>query len=217
MQRWTAFVIALVLLAASGLVHGRWTERWRQSEPLQDALARVSRAPLQVGAWKGKEQASKEEEFAQAGAQAYWMRTYTNPRLRTTVLAILMCGRAGRMSVHTPEVCYRGAGYEIVETPSRLPLQSETGEELGTFWTARFVKSAGVASDLRLYWAWTAHGPWQAPSSPRWEFRSEPYLYKLYVSVDAPSGIGQTSEAVLDFLRAMAPELERTVTVKNAE
>jgi hypothetical protein len=133
------------------------------------------------------------------------MRSYRNLRHNGTVTVILMCGRAGRMSVHTPEVCYRGAGYEMHGAPAPLTVKSEGSGQQDTLWTARFTKHAGVAADLRLYWAWNADGAWQAPASPRWTFRGEPFLYKLYVSQDGQDATG-SGEAAHGFLRRFLPE-----------
>src|SRR5690349_20084084 len=92
-----------------------------------------------------------------------------------------MCGRSGNMAVHTPEVCYRGAGFELREQPAPVALYDAAGSQM---WSATFAKNTGPISRLRLYWAWNSQGEWQAATAPRWEFRREPFLYKLYVSRD---------------------------------
>jgi hypothetical protein len=216
-KRTASVLIGLAVLVISGLVHGFWGERWIPSTILQEAAARVDQVPLEIGDWNGQSVETDAGVFFQAGAQKYWTRTYVHARKKTAMLVILMCGRPGRMSVHTPEVCYRGAGYETAGKPERLTVQSELGEDLGNFRTARFSKQAGVASNLRLYWAWNAHGTWQNPDSPRNEFAGEPFLYKLYLSHDAPgvsnpSGVGSASgEAALDFLRQFLPVMRKTL------
>src|SRR6266446_9220579 len=132
MPRRVAIAAALVLIALCGVVHGLRAERWQTSRALEEALARVELAPLEIGDWKAEPQENDVQAFAQAGAQRYWTRLYTNARKGQSVLAILMCGRAGRMAVHTPEVCYRGAGYELYDTPAAAPLRADWGADLGT-------------------------------------------------------------------------------------
>jgi uncharacterized protein DUF3485 len=209
MPRFLAVAVALALLMICGVVHGWWADRWQKSAALEDACAKVPLAPMAFGDWQAQEIESEAAAFAQAGAQSYWTRQYTNARTRQTVLAILMCGRAGRMAVHTPEVCYRGAGFELYDAPAPTPLRSGAGEVLGTFLTARFAKSTSLGGDLRLYWAWNAGDGWQAPGSPRWAFRGRPFLYKLYVSHDLTSGSDQ--DAAADLLRHLLPELRATL------
>ncbi len=204
MPRNLAVAVALALLVVCGVVHGWWSERWQRSAVLEEALQRVERTPMTLGAWQAETLPADAKAFEQAGAQAYWMRTYTNKETRQSVLAILMCGRAGRMAVHTPEICYRGAGYELFEAPASTPIRDLQGDELGVFNTARFTKASSLGSDLRLYWGWNAGAGWQAPANPRWEFRGRPFLYKLYVSTEFASG----RDAAADFLRELLPELQ---------
>ncbi len=104
------------------------------------------------------------------------------------------------MAVHTPEVCYRGAGYDLRATPAPALVRDENDVEAGTLWSARFTKQGDASSDLQLYWGWDAGDGWQAPANPRWEFRGRPYLYKLYVSQELsdPSAADRATE----FLRS---------------
>jgi hypothetical protein len=88
------------------------------------------------------------------------------------------------MAVHTPDLCYRGAGYEVVGEPARVAVAGPGGP--AEFWAARLRKpGAGVATTLRIYWGWSADGRWRAPDSPRWTFAGAPFLYKVYVVRDA--------------------------------
>jgi len=195
----TAF--AFVLLC--GLLHGLWTDRWERSPALETALARVELVPLQVGNWRGTPQEADPEMYARAGAQARWVRRYTHAHKKTSATVILMCGRAGRMAVHTPEVCYRGAGYEIDDAPV---LFNAGGTPANQLWTARFTKATMQTADLRLYWGWNAHGVWEAPTSPRWRFRGQPFLYKLYVIEETVPG-RSASDAAADTLAEFLPQL----------
>jgi hypothetical protein len=121
------------------------------------------------------------------------------------VLAILMCGRAGKMAVHTPDVCYRGAGYDVGGDASAFKLDG------GQFWTARFTKkAAGKSSSLRLYWAWNSRAAWEAPTSPRWHFRGESFLYKLYVSHEMTHGT-RDADVTAEFLKEFVPQLNGTL------
>lgn len=215
MKRNTSILIALAVLIGSGIIHGVWAERWTSSTVLQDAAARVAKVPLEIGDWKGESVEADKEAFAQAGAQQFWTRTYVHAHRKEAMLVILMCGRAGRMAVHTPEVCYRGAGYVLGGKPEVQTVRSEFGEDLGSFWTARFSKQTGVASDLRLYWSWNAHGTWNASANPRWEHGGEPFLYKLYMSHDAPGAASASTEAAQDFMREFLPELHKVLFNQN--
>ena len=202
-----ATLAAVVLLLAAGALHGVWSERWNRSEDLERAAALVADVPLRVGDWEGKDVQPDADEFDRAGARAFWMRSYVHARTKASVLAILMCGRAGKMAVHTPEVCYRGAGYELFDTPAATPFG-----ESGTLFAADFSKPADSAAGLRLYWAWNAGDGWQAPTNPRWEFRGRPFLYKLYVASDLRQQGNRPTSPAQDFLNELLPELRRALS-----
>lgn len=216
MLQCASVVTALAIVLVSGLVHGKWSGRWNQSEKLAIAVSRVERVPLRIGLWQGEPVQADAVAFAKAGAQSYWMRTYTHADSKSSLLVILMCGRAGRMAVHTPEVCYQGAGFAMLEAPSRANVTwlSDAGEEMDMFWKARFRKEGGLSNDLRLFWSWNYQGTWEASANPRWEFRGEPYLYKLYISQPV-----STPETPLpqDFLEKLLPALKKVLPPSTAE
>lgn len=200
--RYYAFVAAIAMLLLSGLLYHSQASN---SELLDVAVARVAEVPKVVGDWRAQDEATDDRAFEQAGAKAYWARHYINQKTKDSVLVILMCGRAGKMAVHTPEVCYSGAGYELHEQPTACPITSDA-----QFWTAKFTKKT---SHLRLYWAWNAGGDWEASSGPRWQYRGEPFLYKLYVSRDISeqASVAPQADATAEFLRGFVPVLQRTL------
>ena len=209
MKRTLLITGAVVLLLTSGLVHGLWTERWGTSQALADASARVAHVPLEIGAWTGTAIPVDADAFAQAGAQTYWSRTYRHETGKS-VTVILMCGRAGRMAVHTPEVCYRGIGYEM-----NGAISTYTGGDAAKseFRAARFFRQQGTVSQLRILWSWNDGRAWQAPANPRWQFRGAPYLYKLYIVREAAGDLPNLdTDPAVEFIRELIPALERSLS-----
>lgn len=211
-----AFYGSLLVLLGSGWLHARWSEGLGSSEQLTQFIERVPVVPLRIGDWQATPVEGDERAFASAGARSYWMRMYTHERTGASMLVILMAGPAGRMAVHTPEVCYGGAGFRIFEGPNSLPISWDNiykGDvETDQFWTARFRKQASVPTDLKLIWGWNAHGKWEAPVNPRFHFRGERALYKLYLVQDQalPAHAGKMGdEAALDFMKQLLPELKK--------
>ena len=58
MPRSVAIAAALVLIAICGVVHGLRAERWQTSRALEEAIARVDLAPLEIGDWKAERETS---------------------------------------------------------------------------------------------------------------------------------------------------------------
>jgi hypothetical protein len=213
MRKTLPLLTGLALLSLAALVHGVWTGRWEASHALEGASARVREVPLAFGDWQGQELPPDREAFARAGASGYWMRVYRNGQTGEAVTVLLMCGRAGKMAVHTPDLCYGGAGYEVVGEPAReaVPATSPPAQ----FWAARFRKPGPAGdSSLRIHWGWSARDAWEAPARPRWHFAGAPFLYKLYIVRDATAD-GPGGDASLLFLETFLPELEKTLFRPN--
>jgi len=208
MSRPLAVVFGLALLLAGGLEHGLCAERWQSSTDLEAAVATIAKVPLAFDGWAGKEQETNPKEFDQAGARGHWARVYSKGGKE--FLAILMVGRAGRMAVHTPEVCYRGAGFDLAGKPVLYTARSDEAAELGAFWSATFIKLGATSTELQLLWAWSDGSLWRAPSNPRWAFAGRPALYKLYLSQDI-SVRGRESNTREEFLRAFLPVLNESL------
>ncbi len=213
MTRLLPGLVAMCVLAASGLVHGLWTERWRQSEDLERAAERVARMPLRVGGWEGRDIADPEPEATrQAGIVASRLCAFKDPRTAQELTVLLVCGRAGRIAAHTPEVCFPGSGLEMAGAPVRQSVAAGDGPP-AEFWAARFrTVGDGAPTTVRALWAWSATGAWQAPDNPRLTYAGGRALYKLYVvrTLNAPDEPLE-SEPGLDLLRHLLPELRRAL------
>src|SRR5437588_7345237 len=204
-------IVALAVLVFAGFAHGLLTQRWHSSEALDTAVDRVRAVPLTAGGWQAAPLEVDAEAFQQARALGYWMRRYVNEGVPGSFTVILMCGRPGHMSVHTPDICYRGAGYEMVGEPVRENVAFGNEGSSAAFWTARFRQPTRAGgAELRIHWTWGFDGSWQAPASPRFAFRGASYLYKLYI-VREMSPDGGRDELTPRFVRQLLPELDKAL------
>jgi hypothetical protein len=208
----TLRLLALVILIGlSGYVHGVWTDRWSNSGELESAMSQLDRVPVKIGAWQGQDEELDPRQAQRAGFTRYLLRRYENGQTGRSLVVLLACGRAGPLALHTPDVCYRGAGYGLSGEAARLAFPGAKGAPAAAFWAAKFSKrEAAVPSHLRLYWSWYGRASWQAPDNPRLEFAGLPALYKLYVIQDlARPDEPLEEEACKEFLRELLPELEK--------
>ncbi len=195
---------ALALIVFGGLVQGQWTGRWSTSRELEEAVAALDRIPLDFGDWQGRSLELDPQQVAQGEIDGYISRSYANRRSGAVVQILLVCGRPGPISLHTPDVCYRGAGFAPDADPADR--QVEAGPRAATMKTARFSKANSVTpQSLRISWAWNGAGAWEAPGQPRVRYGFARALYKLYVVRDVTSGDDESDEA---FLREFLPVLD---------
>ena len=201
---------ALLLLALSGIVHGLWSGRWGPSPDLQAAAARCNDVPMIVGDWQGHPTELDSRMLEMAEVLGYASRQYVNRRTKESLSILLICGRPGPISVHTPDICYAGAGYSMVRGQEHYRTESDGGAAPATFWTARFTKEGAAPDPLRIFWGWSDRGPWSAPANPRLAFARSGALYKLYVirrlvKKDEPLD----RDPCIDFLHDFLPELKK--------
>lgn len=211
--------VGLTLVFVTGLVHGLWTRRWSDGADLEAAAARLPQIPAVAGDWTGHDQPPIDAAIlARAEVAGSLRREYVRKADGQAVSVILLCGPKGPLAVHTPDVCYGGAGYEVQGAPVRRELRL-AGGGTAEVWTARFHKPGASADPpLRLCWAWSAGTGWKAPGSPRWTFRWAPVLYKLYavremIHLDEPLD----GDPCLAFLAAWLPQADAILFDANPE
>src|SRR3954469_4176877 len=94
-----------VALLVSGLVHGRWTDRWTRSAAPDEAASRFELLPQEVGDWEGQTIEVKPTRADEQIAGTL-QRRYTNRRPGQAVAIALVCGRPGPVSIPSPDICY---------------------------------------------------------------------------------------------------------------
>jgi hypothetical protein len=204
----TSSVLVLVL---AGLLHRWWTDYWHTAPALAEAVAQIRQVPLILGGWRGQPLELDAADLANAGYAGCLWRRYEDSGSGTVVSMLLMCGRPGPVSVHTPEVCYGGIGYEKIADPVQVKLAALAPAKPAVFWQADFAKPKQAnGQHLRIYWSWYAGECWQAVDNPRLTFMNRPVLYKLYVVCEiTPADATKKTEACTEFMKVLLPELEK--------
>jgi hypothetical protein len=174
------------------------------------AAARCGDVAMTLGDWEGQEEGVNPRALALAEVVGHLSREYKNRRTGQKVSVLLVCGRPGPISVHPPNVCYRGIGYDVGEI-SRYRTKAESGSGSLELFTARFSKEGVSPDSLRIFWCWGSGGSWAAPEEPRLAFARAGALYKLYLVHRLPTAEEAPPEKdpCLDFLRVLMPELQR--------
>jgi len=217
MRSWPVF-LAIPLVVGFGVAEGLRSNRWQLSHATEEAAARLRTVPLKVGDWECQTQELDAQQIAKGKIAGYTLRQYLHRPTGATLSVMLVCGRPGPMSVHTPEACYPGAGFAQIETAERHLLKLDESADPMEFWIGHFQKTGPVPEVLRIYWAWSADGPWRAPDHPRFTFAAVEALYKLYVvrplaKADEPV----EEDTTKDFLRIFLPEVQRCLFSQDSK
>jgi hypothetical protein len=210
-MRYFAIAAGLGLLLITGYLHGRWTGRWHFAGDVQDAVARLDAVPHKIGDWEGEDAELDAQQREVSGGDGFLVRRFTNS-LGTKITVLIVCGRPGPVSVHSPEVCYQAVG-AIVNAPESRTIEFPEPHDDATFKVIRVQNAEDqvLPTRLEVFWTWNAHGKWETPSSPRLTFARYPYLYKLYVIRTVERGEEDADNPTPDFLKLLLPELEKAL------
>jgi hypothetical protein len=207
---------AVVFVLIDGIVYGLWTDRWGNSQAVEQAAERLEHVSMSIGEWHGQSRELGARQAQQAGFAGYWLRRYERPTDGMVIQVMLACGRPGPLSVHTPSVCYAGAGFSESAAPVKYAAAAENGAT-SEFWKAKFSKAdAAVPVNLCVYWSWGAADGWKAAQHPRWQLASQPVLFKLYVT-QVITGADEKAEdaACAEFINLLLPELEKALAGRS--
>jgi hypothetical protein len=210
MRRTLLLGSALLLLVGYGFAESLWTHGGQKHEALARAVARLQSVPAVVGDWEGKEMKLDPRQVARAEMSGYVYRRYVNRRSQAAVTVLLVCGRPGPTSLHSPDLCYAGLGYTQAGRSARhtLPKAGASGE--AAFWVGEFHKPGPTPEPLRILWAWNATGAWQAPDHPRFEFGAHAALYKLYAVRELrQAGKALAEDPAVALLNELLPEIHK--------
>jgi hypothetical protein len=212
MTRILPLAIAVVVMVSSAVVQGIWAERWGEFPELKEFAARFDNVPLEVGDWTGEVQTETDPEILKAaGAERIMTITYRNSKTEEVVHVNLVCARLQDIFYHTPERCYKAHGFDQqTDTQER---QIDCNGTPTQFRTATFKRTTDRSKEnLRIFWSWTAHGTWEAPSSPKWRYSGERALFKVYVENSADGqGASIDNAASVKFIREYIPALNKAL------
>ncbi len=206
-------VTCAIVLAGSGAAHGILTHRWRAAADFTPVQSRLEAVGRQFGAWTATDVRMSADELDRVSIRAHLSREYRNGQTGRVVRLLVVAGPPGPISVHTPDVCFQGTGFEQ-KTPPEAVAVGGGGARL---WGASFAKPGPVPTQLRVYWGWYGGAGWEAPEhrTARYKFAFRPILYKVYLVADDDrlGAAGRTAPAE-EIAALLLPELERAISVQ---
>lgn len=201
------------MILCNGYLDGVWTNRWERSRAMEMAIANIERIPMTMGDWQARSEKLDDQSIAIGCIEGYFLRHYKNKHNGKEITVLLMCGRPGPLSVHTPEVCYKSSGFQVKGAIAKEVQKYNEAGASAEFFSAKFAKPevAGEAN-LRIRWSWAAGGSWVATEQPRSDFARYPVLYKMYVIQNVTSVGERADEAMCaQFLKQLMPTIDQAM------
>ena len=207
--------IVAIVLAAGTYVEGKYSDRWGDaaSVKLDRFTELVSQVPMQIGDWQGiDDQGIGDDEFKKTNCTAYISRMYRNPEGQQ-VNVYLVSGTGRHVTIHTPDWCYVGAGFDKVEDPQQYRIQlGETPSDADPeFLTTIFRKEDMMSKqEIRIFWTFSDDGNWAGPKDPKAVFGGRRAMYKFYLITDVnESGWDIESNPTINFVKEFVPTVNK--------
>ncbi|MBN2294090.1 MAG: exosortase-associated EpsI family protein [Pirellulales bacterium] len=210
-----AVLIACGLTLTSGVIQGQLSNRWGPPPAMITAAEQLKGVPSHFGSWRITSEDDVDELTRHMLQLAgYVNRSYVDEETGQVVHVAVLLGPAGRISVHTPEVCFSSREYNQMDPRKRVTVKADkNAEEYGELWQLTFRSRDVSRHQLCVYYGWSRGGRWSASESARWEYAGSPYLYKIQLAARVPPG--KTAEEfdpckkfLVDFLPVLKPHLQ---------
>jgi hypothetical protein len=178
---------------------------------MDEARAALKELPMVIGDWHAEKEGELDKEaVAMLRIQdSYIYRVYRHKDTQMPVYLTIMVGPTGKITVHTPEVCFGGKDFEkdAARTAVRIGTQRMSGEDaIDTFWRINFTgRSLDVNNRISFYYAVSTGDVWTAVEAPRSTYQMYRYVYKI--QVEAHSGTSDDGDNVRKFLEDCLPTI----------
>jgi hypothetical protein len=217
MQNMSKQIIAIAALAITVIAIGTWyqakySERWTQltSEELDHFTAQVQKFPRVLGKWTGTDDPPiSDDVWKRTNCTAYISRVYQNSETGKQVSMYLVSGAAKHITIHSPDWCFVGAGYQLEGKVENYVVKFPPGGDIADpeFATAIFRKPDIAEQGLRIFWTYSYDGIWKGPTHPNWAkaaYGGRPAMFKIYLIAEP----GAPAESpCLDFVKELFPEI----------
>ncbi len=208
--------IVLVLTLLTTVVVGSNWGRWgNYTQAMKEAGLVIEKIPRSFDDW---EAASDDEKLDQASVEQlelsdYVVRRYTNKTTSETVSLIFMVGKSGRLTVHTPVICFGGRNFKMDSLPTPVSFPVEGTDEKDTFSKIVF-RNQSVQGGAKLFYYGLSTGQEWVPitGSSRSDFQHYRFLYKMQIEAYSnESGTGE-NDVIARFLRGFLPKIHGLLT-----
>jgi hypothetical protein len=224
MSRYFPIAMAVAAIVSLTVVQSLISDRFVDTNVTAEQRAKLlADVPKEINDWKGEDLPVTAEVRGTAGAVGCVSRLYTNQRTNEQVKLWLIVGHARAISAHTPDVCFKGAGFSMRSPSNSLytfsyPQQKNEAK----FWTNTFTKEDTQGRQLeRVFWAWYKPVPnepvvWRAEEYPRYVFGNTRALFKMYFS-STMGAVDETTDqsAAMKFGKEFLPVIERILSTSD--
>lgn len=210
----SGFVVVLLLLIPSTWVCGSNWGYWGNFKQIEkEAGVSLEAIPKEFGSWKaGEDEPLDQDAIEQLELSRYVVRRYVNKdNERDHVALVLLIGPTGRLTAHTPKVCFGGQNFtqDGPGRPISFPFTSE-GEEKKDVMTKLVFNNNSIDGGSKIfYYGGNVGGEWmEIEDNTRYTItRNYRIMYKLQVEAFVADESAGDDDVVARFLKEFLPEI----------
>lgn len=208
LKQFLPLAIATGLIVLGMLYQGKQTDRWgdQDSALLSQFTANLPGLPREISDWSSIDTPLSEKEFELTNCTSYVSRVYTGRESKQEVSMYSVVGTARNVTIHSPDWCYVGAGFEMEGDAKPFNIHIEGQDHEFTTATFRKEETSGVKR-LRIFWSYTDDGKWLAPSLPKSYFGGRPALCKTYLITPIDEQEDPIQSPSIAFAKVLIPAL----------
>ena len=210
-------VLAAGLTLASGLIHGRMSNRWGLPEDLLAIGEKLQGIPDSFPGTGGDWQLESSGELSDGEIEVlecagHVVRTYVHRETGDKVNMALLVGPAMPISLHTAEICWDAMGHTILGERQRVKVLDSGGSDQ-EFWALTFQTNDIKRDEVRVYYGWSDGNRWSEQTERRLSLTRRRHLYKIEVV----SRGTEADDSCQRFLRDFAPVAARYLAAASDE
>ena len=208
--------VAGLIIVSSAYVHGVYTDRWGRltSEKLKHYTARLDDVPTKFGDWTSVPQEVDPAEFKASGCDGSFSRNFTNSVTDDVISVFLVSGRGYHATIHTPDQCYKAAGFVMGGTPQPHTFQTPGLADKNEVVHTVFRRDTPRGTEhLRILWTYSVDGAWKSPklALAKQTLGTEEAIYKMYVIRAIQSAPEIDEDPAMEFLDEFLPLLNEAL------
>jgi hypothetical protein len=223
MQRYLPAMLGVLVIVGLSIPQFIMTDRLSGQNVTAEQRAKpLEKIPMNIGDWRGEDMAVDPVVLETAGAVGAVSRVYRNVRTGEIVDLWLIVGHAKDIVRHTPNICYRGSGFEARAREDSVYPLVEGDETKATFLTNTFYKEDSLTGRTlkRVFWTW--YNPdedenegkvvWEGAKNIRRRAGNTRGLYKMYFTGNMKDSMETTEQsACMQFAREFLPVVNKAL------
>lgn len=205
-------VILLITLSTTYVVGNNWGRWGNFTEKMQAAGEVVKEIPREFGSWEasGEDETLDQASIEQLELSNYVVRRYKNKSTNEHVSLIFMVGPTGRLTAHTPVICFGGRNYrqDGKPTPVSFPYEdtNDGSPKKDVIQKLVFRNQAIQGGTKMFYYGISTGDEWEPlTDKSRREKQNFRFIYKIQLEAFVLDSNSDENDVIARFLREFLP------------